>query len=154
MIFREAQITDIPQMQIVRNSVKENVLSDPALVPDHDVEDFIIRRGKGWVCEIDSRIVGFAIADLEDHNIWALFIQPEFAEKGIIGLLVIIYKLSKTKKQVPFEHHQRFTRKKSIVISRFMPAWACAHRFPLETIVGRPQWICTRFCFVNNYFLP
>ncbi len=31
MQFREAIIDDITQMQVVRNSVKENVLSDPAL---------------------------------------------------------------------------------------------------------------------------
>ena len=66
MIFREALITDIPQIQIVRNEVKENVLSDPSLVTDKDVEDFITRRGKGWVCETDNRIVGFAIADLKE----------------------------------------------------------------------------------------
>ena len=83
MIFREALITDIPQIQIVRNEVKENVLSDPSLVPDKDVEDYITRRGKGWVCEIDNRIVGFAIADLQDNNIWALFIQPGYEGKGI-----------------------------------------------------------------------
>ena len=83
MIFREALITDIPQIQIVRNEVKENVLSDPSLVTDKDVEDFITRRGKGWVCEIDNRIVGFAIADLQDNNIWALFIQPGYEGKGI-----------------------------------------------------------------------
>ena len=83
MIFREALITDIPQIQIVRNEVKENVLSDPSLVPDKDVEDYITRRGKGWVCETDNRIVGFAIADLQDNNIWALFIQPEYEGKGI-----------------------------------------------------------------------
>lgn len=83
MIFREALITDILQIQIVRNEVKENVLSDPSLVTDKDVEDFITRRGKGWVCEIDNRIVGFAIADLQDNNIWALFIQPGYEGKGI-----------------------------------------------------------------------
>ena len=83
MIFREALITDIPQIQIVRNEVKENVLSDPSLVPDKDVEDYITRRGKGWVCETDNRIVGFAIADLQDNNIWALFIQPGHEGKGV-----------------------------------------------------------------------
>jgi hypothetical protein len=36
MIFREATIKDIPQIQIVRTSVKENELSDPALVSDKD----------------------------------------------------------------------------------------------------------------------
>jgi len=83
MIFREALITDIPQIQIVRNAVKENTLSDPALVTDKDVEDYITRRGKGWVCETDDSIVGFAIADLRDDNIWALFIQPGHEGKGI-----------------------------------------------------------------------
>ncbi|MGZ8540731.1 MAG: GNAT family N-acetyltransferase, partial [Chitinophagaceae bacterium] len=70
-------------IQIVRNSVKENRLSDPALVPDKDVEDYITRRGKGWVCETRGPIVGFAIADLQDENIWALFIQAGYEGKGI-----------------------------------------------------------------------
>lgn len=83
MIFREALITDIPQIQIVRNAVKENRLSDPALVTDKDVEDYISLRGKGWVCEINSRLVGFAIADLQDDNIWALFLHPDHEGKGI-----------------------------------------------------------------------
>ena len=83
MIFREAKTTDIPQIQIVRNSVKENMLSDPALVPDKDVEDYIYNRGKGWVCMIDNTVVGFAIVSVTDHNVWALFIQPGFDKKGI-----------------------------------------------------------------------
>lgn len=83
MIFREAHISDIPQIQFVRNSVKENQLSDPMLVPDQDVEEYITNRGKGWVCEINDRIVGFAIADLIDNNIWALFIHPDSEAKGI-----------------------------------------------------------------------
>lgn len=83
MNFREAQISDIEQIQVVRNAVKENVLSNPSLVPDKDVEEFITSRGKGWVCEIDGTIVGFAIADLVKNNIWALFIHPDFENKGI-----------------------------------------------------------------------
>jgi GNAT superfamily N-acetyltransferase len=83
MIFREARITDIPQIQVVRNSVKENTLSNPALVSDNDCENYLVVRGKGWVCEIDGRIVGFAIVDLKDHNVWALFVQPGFDRKGI-----------------------------------------------------------------------
>ncbi len=83
MIFREAAVADIPQIQVVRNSVKENTLSNPALVPDEDVEDYIINRGKGWVCEIDKTIVGFSIVSVSDKNVWALFIQPGFDKKGI-----------------------------------------------------------------------
>lgn len=83
MIFREAVIQDIKQIQVVRNAVKENTLSDPALVSDADCEEFITRRGKGWVCEVDGQIAGFAIADLQDSNIWALFVHPDFEKKGI-----------------------------------------------------------------------
>ena len=83
MTIREAVINDINQMQRVRNSVTENTLSDPNLVTDKDCEEFIIVRGKGWVCEIDNQIVGFSIADFKENNIWALFLQPEFENLGI-----------------------------------------------------------------------
>lgn len=83
MNFREAIPLDIPQIQIVRNLVKENALSDPKLVSDQDCLDFITVRGKGWVCEIDNKIVGFAIADLVEDNIWALFVNPFHEKKGI-----------------------------------------------------------------------
>jgi GNAT superfamily N-acetyltransferase len=83
MIIRNAEIKDITQIQVVRNSVKENTLSNPDLVPDKDVEDYIINRGKGWVCEIDKTIVGFAIVSVTDNNVWALFIQPGYDKRGI-----------------------------------------------------------------------
>lgn len=83
MLFREALIEDIPQLQRVRNSVAENVLSDPSLVKDEDCVTYLTQRGKGWVCEINGTIVGFAIADLDGHNIWALFLHPEHERKGI-----------------------------------------------------------------------
>ncbi|MGB4837833.1 MAG: GNAT family N-acetyltransferase [Saprospiraceae bacterium] len=87
MIIREAQIDDINQIQIVRNSVIENTLSAPNLVTDEDCKEFMTVRGKGWVCEIDNQIVGFAIADLKEKNIWALFLNPKFEKKGIGQLL-------------------------------------------------------------------
>lgn len=83
MIIREAQVADIPQIQIVRNEVKENMLSDPALVPDKDVEDYIIRRGKGWVSEMDGVITGFSIVSVMDNNVWALFMDPNYEAKGV-----------------------------------------------------------------------
>ena len=83
MKIREAKIDDIVQIQAVRNSVKENTLSNPDLVTNEDCEEFITNRGKGWVCEIDQEIVGFSIADLKENNIWALFLRPEFEKRGI-----------------------------------------------------------------------
>ena len=83
MYFREATIDDISQMQIVRNAVTENQLSDPGLIKDAEYEEYLLDRGKGWVCETNETVVGFAIADLKINNIWALFVTPTFAEKGI-----------------------------------------------------------------------
>lgn len=83
MNYRGATITDIQQIQVVRNSVKENTLSNPDLVTDKDCEEFITKRGKGWVCEIENKIVGFAIADLKENNIWALFLHPDYEKRGI-----------------------------------------------------------------------
>ncbi len=80
--IRQATIADIPQIQRVRNAVKENTLSDPALVPDADVDDYIMRRGRGWVSVEGDYITGFAIVSLLDKNVWALFIEPGFDRKG------------------------------------------------------------------------
>lgn len=83
MFIREATIKDIPQLQIIRNAVKENALSNPALVSDNDYVDYLTTSGKGWLWEVDDNIVGFAIADLKENNIWALFIHPDHEAKGI-----------------------------------------------------------------------
>ncbi|NOT52353.1 MAG: GNAT family N-acetyltransferase [Chitinophagaceae bacterium] len=87
MIIREATIADILQIQVVRNAVKENRLSDPALIPDKMVEDYICRRGKGWVCETGKTVVGFSIVSVVDRNVWALFIQPGYERRGIGRIL-------------------------------------------------------------------
>jgi GNAT superfamily N-acetyltransferase len=59
----------------------------PTLVTDADCEAYLFHRGKGWVCEMDGIIVGFAIADLQEENIWALFLKPEAEGKGIASQL-------------------------------------------------------------------
>jgi GNAT superfamily N-acetyltransferase len=83
MIFRTASISDIKQMFEVRMSVKENVLLNTDLVTEEICAEYLTNRGKGWVSEINNHLVGFAIADLLDDNIWALFVRPEFERIGI-----------------------------------------------------------------------
>jgi len=83
MNFREARKEDIENMHKVRVAVKENPLPDPDLISANDYEDFMFHRGKGWVCEAENNIVGFAIIDLLENNVWALFIQPGYEGKGI-----------------------------------------------------------------------
>ncbi|MCZ4244231.1 GNAT family N-acetyltransferase [Pedobacter punctiformis] len=103
MIFRNAEVADITEIQIVRHTVKENILSDPALVTDADCQEFITERGKGWVCEIEGKVVGFAIVDLKENNIWALFLRPEYENRGIgkqLHQLMLDWYFSQTNKTV------------------------------------------------------
>jgi GNAT superfamily N-acetyltransferase len=83
MLLREAQVVDIPSLTEVRFAVRENVLNNPALITADDYVDYLTRRGKGWVAEEGGRIVGFAIADLQGHSIWALFVHPNYDRQGI-----------------------------------------------------------------------
>jgi GNAT superfamily N-acetyltransferase len=83
MIFRPAVHSDIPQIQRVRLAVQENILSDPSRVANEDCLDYITNRGKGWVCVLDQRIIGFAIVDLQENNVWALFVDPDHGGMGI-----------------------------------------------------------------------
>ena len=71
--MREATLADVLQMHIVRTSVKENQLSNPDLIAFKNYEEYLVNRGKGWVVEIDGVIAGFAIVDVIDNNVWAVF---------------------------------------------------------------------------------
>ena len=103
MILREANIRDIKQIHLVRNSVTENTLSNPDLITEKDYIDFITQRGKGWVYEINNTIVGFSIVDLKENNVWALFIHPNYDKKGIgrqLHNIMLDWYFSKTTKNI------------------------------------------------------
>jgi len=74
---------DIAQIMSISNLVKENALSNPDSISYNVCKEFLTKRGKGWVCEEDGRVVGFAIVDMKVNNIWALFLHPDYERKGI-----------------------------------------------------------------------
>jgi len=79
------------------------MLSETDLVDESICESYLSERGKGWVCEMDGEIVGFAIADLKDNSIWALFIKPEYEKQGIgrqLHTIMLDWYFSKTQKTV------------------------------------------------------
>jgi GNAT superfamily N-acetyltransferase len=82
MFVRTATEADIPEMHRIRMSVRENRLADPARVRPSDYRAMLAEDGRGWVAEADSRIVGFAVADLARRNVWALFVHPEHEGRG------------------------------------------------------------------------
>ncbi len=103
MIIRDCTIEDIPQIQTIRNLVKENTLSNPNLVTNENCMHFITILGKGWVCELDHLIVGFAIADLQNKNVWALFVHPDKEANGIgktLQTIMLDWYFSKTTEKI------------------------------------------------------
>ena len=87
MFFREAKTEDIDKMHTIRMSVQENRLSDPARITPEDYELMLTERGKGWVCDVEGDILGFAIVDLQEAQVWALFVLPE-QEGNFIGRML------------------------------------------------------------------
>lgn len=83
VIFREAEIEDIPALSEIRLSVRENVLSDPGRVTSEMYVSYLSERGKGWLCEVESQVVGFSVASLRDASIWALFVKPGYEGREI-----------------------------------------------------------------------
>lgn len=83
MLLRHATLLDIHQMHVIRTAVKENILSDPNLITPQDYAEYLEDRGAGWVAEIEHQIVGFAILDFQENNVWALFVHPNFEKRGV-----------------------------------------------------------------------
>ncbi len=81
--IRHAADADIAAMHRIRLAVRENQLGDPSMVQPDDYRLMINERGRGWVAEVGGQIAGFAVADVERSNIWALFVDPELDGRGI-----------------------------------------------------------------------
>jgi GNAT superfamily N-acetyltransferase len=79
--LRQAVRADVREIQRVRHSVKENRLTS-SVISDEEVIAAIERTGRGWVVELDGRIIGFAVGNAETGNIWALFMEPEHEGQG------------------------------------------------------------------------
>ena len=83
LTFREATLSDIAAMSVIRLAVTENRLSDPARITHAMYVDYLDRLGKTWVCEADGAIAGFASADSGASSVWALFVSPLHEGLGI-----------------------------------------------------------------------
>jgi GNAT superfamily N-acetyltransferase len=79
--LRVAGRADVGGIQRVRHSVRENRLTS-RMIGDGEVVEYLERRGRGWVVEVEGEVVAFAIGDAETGNIWALFVDPAHERNG------------------------------------------------------------------------
>jgi GNAT superfamily N-acetyltransferase len=61
--------------------VLENRLTT-SLVTEADYIAALEDWGQGWVIDVDGDIVGFAVGNATDGNIWALFVDPRHEGRG------------------------------------------------------------------------
>jgi GNAT superfamily N-acetyltransferase len=79
--LRVAVRADVAGIQRVRHAVRENRLVSRT-ISDAEVIHAIERSGRGWVVEVDGEVVGFAIGNIENASVWALFVDPLHAGQG------------------------------------------------------------------------
>jgi GNAT superfamily N-acetyltransferase len=84
--IRRAVPADIPHLERIRQSVRENILN-PTRVSDSDYEWFV-QNGPVWVWEDGAAIRGFSAGDPRDGSIWALFVHPISEGYGIGSALL------------------------------------------------------------------
>jgi GNAT superfamily N-acetyltransferase len=80
-MLRPARRSDIPAMHRVRMAVRENRIAS-GVIDEADYIPAIETTGHGWVVEEDGAIVGFAVGNATDGNIWALFVDPRHEARG------------------------------------------------------------------------
>ena len=87
MKFREISLDDIPAIFSIRLATDENKFTYEELVQHgisyESVKNKLSTTGKGWLCEIENREVGFVIADCSNGEIWLIAVLPEFINQKI-----------------------------------------------------------------------
>ena len=80
-LLRRANRDDVAGMQRVRASVLGNRLTSTT-ISDQNYVHAIEVDGRGWVIELESEVVAFAVGDATSGNIWALFVHPAHERRG------------------------------------------------------------------------
>lgn len=86
--FREMLVTDIPAAFRVRTSTIENALTMQELTEDFELTpetltESLKTSAKGWVCECEDEVVGFAMGDSAEHELTVLAVLPHYEGNGI-----------------------------------------------------------------------
>ncbi|HEY3761623.1 MAG TPA: GNAT family N-acetyltransferase [Verrucomicrobiae bacterium] len=78
---------DIGSCIEVRTLVRENRYSLEALhqagITEDSVAQMLATTHKGWICEMDGRIVGFSIGNRSNGEFWVVAVLPEYEGRGI-----------------------------------------------------------------------
>ena len=87
MTFREITPADLPATLHIRMSTIEHPFTLEQLresgITAESLTQMIATTHKGWLCEIEGEIVGFAIGDRSQSELWVIAVLPSHEGKGI-----------------------------------------------------------------------
>jgi len=92
MNFRKIEADDVPDLFKVRIATRENTMSmqalaDMGITPESTIAA-LSENAAGWLCEIDSKIVGFSMGDKHTGEMLVVAVLPEYAKQGMGKRLV------------------------------------------------------------------
>lgn len=91
-LFREITPRDVPALFDVRTSTHQNNMTLEELhslgITVESVREKLEGTYKGWSCEVDGQLVGFAMGDRATGELWVIAVLPEYIGKGIGSALL------------------------------------------------------------------
>jgi N-acetylglutamate synthase-like GNAT family acetyltransferase len=87
MFFREAKSQDIEKMQAIQLSLADQQLAGIPLATPEDYRRLLADQGKGWVCEVEGDLLGFALVAQQQARVCALVVYPGL-EDNFIGRML------------------------------------------------------------------
>lgn len=92
MNFREITKDDIQSIFAVRVATHENRLTVEELaslgITEETVKEKLAGTYKGWLCEVENLVAGFAMGDRATGELWVIAVLPEYIGKGIGSALL------------------------------------------------------------------
>ena len=92
MIIREIESADVPAIFAVRIQTLENAISLERLAELGITEESILAAikdtHKGWLCEVDGEVCGFAMGDRAACEVTVIALLPSHEGQGIGGQLL------------------------------------------------------------------
>ena len=79
MLIRSVRETDIPEIIEFRKSPTLGITL-PEARSTAEYKNYLLERGKGWLCIQDDQIVALGVVDMEENNIWALIVNGQSQE--------------------------------------------------------------------------
>ena len=86
--YREMLVTDLPAVFELRVATRENAITLEELEEDYGITPASLAEAmaadvKGWLCEEEGLVVGFAMGDRSNGEVQVVAVRPGYEDRGI-----------------------------------------------------------------------